>query len=73
MVALYSVRRIDSSLSPSAAAGGAMVEKERRTSGDSSASTERVRSAAWASRDVGRGRSIVLFEKEGKELVGKTF
>lgn len=42
--------------------GGAMVENDRRTRGESSLSTCRARSAADASRSVGRGRSIVLQE-----------
>tara|TARA_R110002060_G_scaffold65999_3_gene74916 strand:+ start:649 stop:873 length:225 start_codon:yes stop_codon:yes gene_type:complete len=67
VVALYSV--LNTLSSPFAtsdgplaaeAVDGVMVEKDRRTRGESSASTIRVLSAMEASRAVGRGRSIVL-------------
>lgn len=48
--------------------GGAVREKVRRTRGDSSASTERARKAAEASRAVGRGMDKVLLR--GRGLVG---
>lgn len=65
VVALYSVLNTVSSVDPFsllglAVVGGDMVEKDRRTRGESSLSTCRARRAEVARRAVGRGRSIVL-------------
>lgn len=46
------------------AEAGEMVEKVRRTRGESSLSTWRVRRAADARRAVGKGRSMVLQDRK---------
>jgi hypothetical protein len=58
VVALYSVRNIVSDSDEEC--GGATVEKDRQTRGESSLSTRRVWRAMDARRGVGSGRSIVL-------------
>lgn len=50
--------------------GGEAREKVRRTSGESSGSTERARRAILARRGVGKGRVIVLISRVSEPEVG---